>query len=179
LDGELTGLSPDRVKIIRPLLHHLASGRQMRGAVILVPIRIAHRVRKLVLDIVWPYIPNLVEDRARHRPETVPGHLILREAMRRSAALIALSLSGRSLGAGAWGTAGMNSRHVGDEKRAAGKASSIHTRFHTRCVVSVANATCHIGGKPELEPLSKVWLTETCARQPVAHGLSDGHDQTP
>lgn len=40
------------IEIVSPLLHHFPSFRKMRGPVVGAPIRIAHRMGKLVFDVV-------------------------------------------------------------------------------------------------------------------------------
>src|SRR5581483_12408656 len=40
------------IQIVCPLLHHCASFRQVRGAVVRATIRVAYRMRELVFDIV-------------------------------------------------------------------------------------------------------------------------------
>lgn len=44
--------SLELVKVIRPLLHHLAPLRQMRSAVVGAPVRVTAGVSKLVLDVI-------------------------------------------------------------------------------------------------------------------------------
>jgi hypothetical protein len=41
------------IQIIRPLLHHFSTFREVRGAIVCASIRIAHSVGKLVFDEIW------------------------------------------------------------------------------------------------------------------------------
>ena len=56
-------------KLIAPLLHHLLPLFKVRRPVVCPAIRITHRMRKLVLDVLNPDVENFVEDRAGHVTE--------------------------------------------------------------------------------------------------------------
>src|SRR3546814_3278854 len=68
------------VEIIRPCLHHLLALGQVCRAVVGAAVRIADRVRQLVLDEVGSEAENLVEDCPGHRAEAVARHGVAVEA---------------------------------------------------------------------------------------------------
>jgi hypothetical protein len=60
-------------EVIRPRLHHLSPLRQVLGIVVSRPHFVALAVRKLAFDCIA--VPTLlIQQRADHASETVPGH---------------------------------------------------------------------------------------------------------
>jgi hypothetical protein len=53
------------IQIITPLLHHLLPLFKVRGPVVCSAVRIAHGMRKLVLNVLWPDVEDFVDDRTR------------------------------------------------------------------------------------------------------------------
>jgi len=69
------GPSLDPVKVIGPLLHHLAALADELCPVVRRAEAIRYSVRELKLDHFRFVFQFLMQDRARHRPETVAGYL--------------------------------------------------------------------------------------------------------
>ena len=53
------------IQVVRPRLHHLATLRQVRGAVVGAPVRIAHGMGQLVLDQVRAEAEDFIQYRPR------------------------------------------------------------------------------------------------------------------
>src|SRR5262245_5604738 len=61
--------SLELVQIIRPLLHHLASFRKVRCAVVCASVGVAHGVGKLVFNVIGTHAQHFIENGSRHSSE--------------------------------------------------------------------------------------------------------------
>src|SRR3569833_1835724 len=64
------------IKVVCPLLHHLASLGKVRRAVVGAPVRVFHRVEKLVFDVIRAHAENFIKNGPRHSTKPMSRHFI-------------------------------------------------------------------------------------------------------
>src|SRR3569833_1671727 len=64
------------IKVVCPLLHHLASLGKVRRAVVGAPVRVFHRVGLLVFEVIRAHAENFIKNGPRHSTKPMSRHII-------------------------------------------------------------------------------------------------------